>query len=54
MGLLRFCSATIRLLYLLLRLVRVRLGLFSRVLVILSTLILTTQLAYPQGLYAYF
>jgi len=50
MGLLRFYSATIRLLCFVLRLVRVRLGLFSRVLVILSILILTTQLAYPQAI----
>ena len=50
MGLLRFYSATIRLLYLLLRLERVRLGLFSRALVILSTLILFIPLAYPQAI----
>ena len=50
MGLLKFYSATIRLLYSVLRLARVRLGLFSRVLVILSTLILATQLAYPQAI----
>ena len=48
MGLLKFYSATIRLLYSVLRLARVRLGLFSRVLVILSTLILITPLAYAD------
>ncbi|WP_205229548.1 hypothetical protein, partial [Eikenella glucosivorans] len=50
MGLLKFYSVTIRPLYSVLRLGRVRLGLFSRALVILSTLILTIPLAYPQSI----